>query len=294
MIRREEIQIRDPFVLPMEKEKKYYLFGTTDKNAWNGKATGFDVYISENLQNWDGPFPAFRPALDFWSNENYWAPEVHFYNERFYMFASFKAEGKCRGTQILVAQNPSGPYIPHSFGCITPINWECLDGTFFVDDVGYPWMIFCHEWVQVHDGEICAVRLSKDLASSDGEPILLFKASEARWCTPGTGCVLSGYNDNYVTDGPFLYRAESGELLMLWSSFSKEGYAIGVARSTSCEITGPWEQDKTPIYGKDGGHGMLFKTFDGKLMLTIHTPNETPKERPIFIEVKENNGQFYI
>ena len=52
------------------------------------------------------------------------------------MFASFKAAGVCRGTQILVADHPKGPFVPHSDGPVTPRDWECLDGTLYVDPGG--------------------------------------------------------------------------------------------------------------------------------------------------------------
>ena len=61
-----DIQIRDPFVLPVPEDQYYYLFGTTDLNCWNDEATGFDCYRSRDLENWEGPIPAFRPPADFW------------------------------------------------------------------------------------------------------------------------------------------------------------------------------------------------------------------------------------
>jgi arabinan endo-1,5-alpha-L-arabinosidase len=80
--------------------------------------------------------------------------------------------------------------------------------------------------------------------------------------------------------------------LLLWSSFGAQGYALGIARSESGTIQGPWRQDPEPLFAKDGGHGMLFRTFTGKLMLTLHTPNQTPNERPAFFEVIEESGQL--
>ena len=144
-------------------------------------AVGFDCYISADLQTWEGPFPVFRPPAGFWADRNFWAPEVHAYHGRYFLFASFKAKGICRGTQILVADSPRGPFHPVSAGPVTPPDWECLDGTLFVAADGNPWMVFCHEWVQVGDGEICALPLSEDLASAVGEPIVLFRASQAPW-----------------------------------------------------------------------------------------------------------------
>ena len=294
MLKREEIQIRDPFILADTNEMKYYLYGTTDKNAWEGKATGFDVYVSEDLEDWEGPFLAFRPEADFWADQNYWAPEVYRYQSKFYMFASFKSDNRCRGTQILVSEHPIGPFIPHSDGPVTPSHWECLDGTLYIDEKGIPWMVFCHEWLQVQDGEMCAVQLTKDFKSVFGEPVILFHASEASWVCGFARSAASNEKNNYVTDGPFLYRAENGELLMLWSSHGADGYAIGIARSATGQITGPWIHDHDPLFAKDGGHGMLFTTFDGTFMLTIHRPNRTPDERPVFLPILEGNGTLKI
>ena len=44
-----DIQIRDPFLVSIKEEGMYYLFGTTDTNAWSGKGTGFDCYKSRDL-----------------------------------------------------------------------------------------------------------------------------------------------------------------------------------------------------------------------------------------------------
>lgn len=293
MLKTDEIQIRDPFVLPVAKERKYYLYGTTDKNAWGGKATGFDGYVSSDLENWEGPFAAFRPEAEFWADENFWAPEVYLYNGDYYMFASFKTEGKCRGTQILCAKSPFGPFLPHSEGPVTPDEWECLDGTLYVDENQEPWMVFCHEWLQVDDGEMCAIRLTKDMEKSAGEPILLFHASDAPWTHH------HAWNDTeqkkqYVTDGPFLFISPEGRLNMLWSSYTQQGYAIGLARSITNSINGPWEHIPEPFYSRDGGHGMLFKTFDGQFKLTIHTPNITPNERAIFINVNLSDSDLKV
>lgn len=298
MIKRLEIQIRDPFILRDDNQKKYYLYGTTDKDCWKGKASGFEAYSSTDLENWDGPYKVFTPDDSFWADKNYWAPEVYLYKEKYYMFASFKADGVCRGTQILAADTPKGPFHPHSDGPITPKEWECLDGTLFVDDSGDPWMIFCHEWVQICDGEMLAMKLTNGLKAADEEPKLLFKASEASWCVSGVRTFIEDgkpvEHDGYVTDGPFIYRAQNGELLMMWSSRGKEGYAMGIARSSSGNILGPWTHDEEPIYSKDGGHGMIFKTFENELMMTIHTPNKTPNERPVFLKLEENKGKMCI
>ncbi|MCA0757741.1 glycoside hydrolase family 43 protein [Paenibacillus sp. N4] len=288
-----DIQIRDPFVLPIEAEGKYYLFGSTDANIW-GKGTGFDAYVSEDLEQWDGPHPVFRPGDDFFSDTNFWAPEVYNYQGAFYMFATFRRkDNSLLGTAVLVGDNPFGPFKLHSDGPVTPADWSSLDGSLHVDGEGQPWMVFCHEWQQVADGEVCAVRLSADLKRAVGEPAVLFRASEAPWTTPFIAERYPG-QDNYVTDGPYLFRGGAGELYMLWAGFIRNQYALGLAKSVSGGVLGPWVHEEKALYQNDGGHGMVFRTFDGRLLLTIHTPNRTPDERPIFLEVREENGKITV
>lgn len=291
-----DIQIRDPFVLPVESEGCYYLFGSTDPDIWRGPGVGFDCYRSRDLANWEGPLEAFRPAPGFWATTNFWAPEAHAYRGRYYLFASFKAPNRYRGTQILSADAPQGPYQPLTGGPITPPNWECLDGTLHVDAQGRPWIVFCHEWVQVHNGAVYAMPLSDDLTSPAGRPVFLFNASEAPWVRqddwPGPDERIRF--PRYVTDGPFLHRTAAGALLMLWSSIGSKGYAMGVARSLSGEVTGPWVQRREALWEEDGGHGMVFRAFDGRLFITLHQPNNSPHERAHFYEVQETEDGFTL
>jgi len=271
-----DIAVRDPFVLPMKKDGLYYLYGTCP--TFGQKP--FLCYTSKDLNTWSGPISILDLPENFWANRDYWAPEVHPWKGRYYLFATYAAhEGKIRRTHICAADSPLGPFRPIGDRPQTPAGWMCLDGTLFVDDEGAPWMVFCHEWVQVQNGEICAVRLSDDLSKAEGEPKLLFKASAAPWVRD---------KKDKITDGPFLHRSGSGKLLMVWSSFGKDNqYKVGLARSTSGKLEGPWEQQAKPLYESDGGHAMLFKTFDGQLMMALHTPNHHPS-RPVFIPIRDN------
>lgn len=286
MMKRTEINIRDPFVLVYEGA--YYLYGTRGATCW-GEADGFDVYVSRDLENWDGPHECFHNDGSFWADRNYWAPEVYFYQSAFYMFASFKNPSVCRGTAVLRADSPLGPFYPHSDGPVTPRDWECLDGTLYVSRTGRPYMVFCHEWVQVGDGEMCAIPLTNDLRAPAGDPFLLFRASQAPWCREikhSSGML------GRVTDGPFFHRTADGALLCLWASFSQGGYTQGVAVSDNGEIDGVFSQAE-PLFMDDGGHGMIFRDLQGQLQLTLHSPNEYCMERPFFYPLEEKNGRLY-
>ncbi len=256
----------------------YYLYGSRGETVW-GIADGFDVYVSKDLKNFEGPYEVFHKPDGFWADRHYWAPEIHKYNGDYYMFASFKAENRCRGTQILKAQSPLGPFKVYSDGVVTPRDWECLDGTLYIDKNDTPYIVFCHEWTQVIDGEVCYMELSKDLKMTLGEPKIMFKGSSPSWTLKN--------EKQYVTDGPFLYRTIDGDLLLIWSGFSKNGYVQAIARSDNGDITGNWSQDSELLFPDNGGHGMIFKDLFGNLMLTLHTPNKNPLERPTFIPIKD-------
>lgn len=277
----EQIQIRDPFVLRVPDG--YWLYGSTDPNIWDGPAIGFDTYWSPDLVNWSGPVPAFRPDTAFWSHTQYWAPEVHRHLDAYYLFATFTAPGRHRGTQVLRSEHPQGPFLPWSDGPLTPPAWECLDGTLHVEN-GIPYLVFCREWKDVGDGEILAVALSRDLREAVGDPVLLFRASEASWAR---SIPRPEFPSVHVTDGPSLHRTADGRLLMLWSSFGDDGYALGVATSATGGIFGPWSQSPEPLWPADGGHGMIFTAADGALLLALHSPNRTPFERAHFFPLEE-------
>lgn len=283
MMKNSEIHIRDPFVLV--HQNKYYLYGS----RWGSNQNGFDVYIGTDLENWEGPFEIFGDDGNFWAHSDYWAPECHAYQGAFYLFASFKNEGVCRGTQILRSDRPEGPFAPISDGPVTPRDWECLDGTLYVSPDGTPWIVFCHEWTQIENGEICAMPLTPDLRAAAGEPRVLFRAADAPKIVPlknekGIDC--------FVTDGPFFHRTVDGTLLLIWSSFSTGGYCVAVARSDNNDITGNWILEEDLLFEQDGGHGMIFRTFGGELMLSLHSPNVSPKERPKFYPICEQAGKL--
>ena len=285
----EDINIRDPFVLV--HNGRYYLYGTRAIHTWTQEIKdgyGFDVYESDDLVNWSEPKSIFEKDDSFWGEYHFWAPEVHKYNGKFYLLATFDSRNAHKGTAILECDKPNGTFKVHSEGNVTPKDWKCLDGTLYVDN-GIPYMVFCHEWTQISDGEICYVQLSKDLKRAVGEPRTMLKASHGKpWVVPHDGL------NSYVTDGPFMVNVD-GELVCLWSSFGKDGYVEALARSNNGKIDGEWSIDKELLFEKNGGHGMVFKDLDGSFNFVYHTPNETPFERPCIRKIekevlKKDNG----
>ncbi|NMP38147.1 MAG: family 43 glycosylhydrolase, partial [Clostridiales bacterium] len=224
----EEINLRDPFVVVYGKT--YFMYGT---GAARGR--GYGCYVSRDLENWAGPVNVFTAPEGFEGTDCFWAPECHYYNGSFYLFATYYSETtKHRGVAIFKADTPLGPFVQISDGHATSSEWDAIDGTLYVDEAGQPWMVFVHEWTSMPGGigDFSAAKLSGDLSHFISEPISLFKADAPAWTTNG------------VTDGCFLYKSSGGKLLMLWSGYDKSGYCVAVAQSSDGTVGGEWTQQK--------------------------------------------------
>lgn len=288
----QDIRIRDPFVYADAATQTYYMVAQTgNKIGKNEAGLGVEVYTSQDLKRWSEPILVFKRPKDFWGGKEIWAPEMHRIGDWFYLFVTFDGRQGGRGTQILRAQKPEGPFVVFSENANTPPEQECLDGTPWIDEQGKRWLVYCHEWLQIGDGAMMVVPMQDDFSERAGEPVVLFHASDAPWVKP-----LSGRPGKFVTDGPTFYQTKGGKLLMLWSSFTGDGnvYAIGIAESENGQVTGPWKQLPKPLFDRDGGHCMLFRTFDGQLTLSLHQPNGGEKERAHFFSIKEENETLEI
>ena len=297
----EEINIRDPYIFADTVTQSYYMYAQMHNRIKdadeNDNIKGVEVYVSTDLKNWVYPQPVLILDDDFWARSMVWAPEMHEHNGKFYLFVTLtssdihenmsKPIGEenwpphyKRGTQIFVADSPLGPFKPFDNKPHTPENWMALDGTLYVED-DIPYMIFCHEWVEIVDGSIDYVQLSSDLSKPVGNTQKMFHASDAKWSTG---------KDSKVTDGCFLFKTKSNKLLMIWSSFGTKGYAIGIAESESGRLIGPWIQQDNLLFEENGGHGMIFKTFDNKLLLAFHQPNSPGGEERLKLFEIEDTG----
>jgi hypothetical protein len=72
------------------------------------------------------------------------------------------------------------------------------------------------------------------------------------------------------------------------------GGAVGVAVSATGQLRGPWRQQAEPLFADGGGHGMIFRRFDGQLMLVLHQPNEGGRERARLFELEDTGETVRI
>ena len=283
-----ELSMSDPFIYPDPETKTYWLTGT-----------GGSLYKSTDLEMWTGPYNVIDLSGTWMQGNFVAAAEIHKFGDKFYYAGTWNNHSVCieqvprrynvplNQTQLLVSDKVDGPYLPlvkDSLFCLGPTTWDIIDGTLYEEnDTIY--MVFVHEWTQLIDGTMAYMPLSKDLTHRTAEPTTIFRASEAAWSKEmnSIGEATFGMKmPGWVTDGPQMFRTETGRLGMLWSSWGENRYAQGIAWSESGSIKGPWIQEEKAFKGDNSGHGMLFKTFDGQLLYSVHHDGGTGRKPEIW------------
>ena len=293
-MKREDIRIRDPYIIA--KDGIYYLYSST----CSADGTTVEVYRSRDLEEWEAPTVVYRLSTDTWKKQDLWAPEVHEYCGRYYLFVSILGKNGLRGTEISVSDTPDGLFEPIADRPATPTDQSCIDGTLFVEN-GTPYIVYSHDWPdhyvaerEAYVGQICAVELSRDLREPVGEPFLLFDSTDvpysAREGSP------TRYNGEmlirYGSDAPFINRLKNGTLFLTWSPIPGNNYVVLGAVADS--IRGPWTHIDTPLFDDNGGHAMFFTDFDGSKKMCIHQPEKWKLERARILPIEERDGELRV
>ncbi len=293
----DSIRLSDPCILTDKSTATYYMTGT-----------GGLLWKSKDLRRWTGPYVVTQTDPKSWMGPQpmIWAAELHQYKGKYYYFATFTNRNKIietvkgnvinrRSSHVLVSDHPDGPYVPMQDSVYLPPEKPTLDGTFWVDTDGKPYMIYCHEWLQNWNGTMEKIELKPDLSGTIGERKLLFFAYDSPWSKEKDqyGRIIP----NKVTDGPYLFKTQTGRLGMIWTSWVFSDYVQGVAYSESGTLDGPWVQEDEPVTPPNFGHGMLFRTFEGKLLMSVHshlTVNGRTVRIPHLFEVDDSGDKLVV
>ena len=321
-LRLPDMPLRDPYLVPDASTGLYHLYVANDPALSGTLGVGTMVYRSSDLEHWATPVVVFQPTAELWGMNGGWAPEVHRWRGKWYLFTTLhnpdrplvvpaagsycipvQTEQFWRGTVIAVSDSLLGPFtVVDPSRPVAPATFMTLDGTLFKDDKGRPWMVYAHEWVQKIDGTMEAVQLKPDLSGAHGKPIHLFKGSDATWLGEEMPAPSANQILPYVTDGPQLHRLPGGALGMLWSTYEKNitnsnglvtgHYVQTSAVSPSGRLQGPWVQ-RRPLVRHDSGHGMIFNTLPtpgrtSRPMLIVHRRTTTAHANLYEIEIKRD------
>ena len=297
----DELSMSDPYILADDATKTYYL-----------TSSGGCIYKSTDLKNWTGPYGAYDTRGTWMEGINFVAAaEIHKVNGKYYYAATFGDRKELvdvvprrynvyrHQTMILESDMAEGPFKlknPDPNYDYLPHHLDIIDGTIYVEN-GQAYMVFVNEWMQTFDGTMEYVKLSPDLSKTISEPVMLFRATESPCPLEmvGNGEMTYGLKiPGWVTDGPELFRTKTGKLGMLWASWGAKRYLECVAYSQSGTIDGPWIQEEKPFIDDNTGHGMLFRTFDGKLLLSIHHAEGDGPRKPQLWEVDDSGDKLVL
>ena len=297
-----DLSMSDPFIYPDPETKTYYL-----------TSSGGRLWKSKDLVMWEGPYNVIDLSGTWCEKAGFAAAaEIHKVGDYYYYAGTWSDHGDLieqvprrynvphNQTYLLRSENIEGPYVPFSVTPgydYQPREWDCIDGTLYEED-GRIYMVFVHEWTQIIDGTMDYIELSSDLTHTISDhPVTLFRASEAPYCGEmnSLGEATFGLKmPGWVTDGPQLFRTQTGRLGMLWSTWGEERYLQAVCYSESGTIDGPWVQEPEPFLSNNSGHGMLFRDFDGRLLYVVHHAEGDGPRKPQLWNVDDSGDKLVL
>lgn len=212
--------IGDPFVLKAENGI-YYMYCTSAPN-------GFYCWKSEDLVHWTDRKLCYVRQTDSWCVDCFWAPEVYFYEGKYYMFYTAKNLGKSLRIGLAVSDSPDGMFEDTKNAPFWDPGYAVIDANVLFDEDGSKYLFYSRDCSENMEGgiwksEIYGIRLSDDLLSVKGEAVKLIspeqqweKASGNTWWNEGPEVIIH-QNKYYLT-----YSA---------NCFASPSYSIGYAVS---------------------------------------------------------------
>jgi beta-xylosidase len=266
--------VADPFIL--HHAGVYYLYGTS-------AGDGFKAWKSENLVQWSAMGYVYRKAAGSWAAGSFWAPEVIHYGGKFYLIFSCRGpEGSGLRLALAVSGSPEGSfedlYVPWFDN-----HYSCIDGHVFVDEGGQAYLYYemvgavGEFWKQEGYlwGMIFGVKLSPDLSTMIGEPVLCIYPSQV-WENPGSMHARS-------TEGMTVFKHDH-VYYMTYSAnhYADPDYAVGYA--TASVPLGMWtKSEDNPILAGDPeigvsgpGHNCIVQSPDGKEWFIVYHSHADP------------------
>lgn len=287
-----DIRVHDPVMI--KQGDTYYLFST----GW-----GISVFSSPDMQNWKEEKPVFSEPPE-WTQKivpgfrgHIWAPDISYYNGKYYLYYSISAFGKntsAIGVATNVTLNPSDSTFKwEDQGMViqsVPNRdlWNAIDPNIIADKEGYPWMAFGSFWEGL---KLVKLIPNRTAISDPQEWYTIAKRTRTHFTDdkdPGDAAL----------EAPFIFKKDSMYYLFVSWDYCCRGenstYKVVVGRAK--KVTGPYLDKDGKSMAEGGGslvtegdenwagvgHNSVY-TFDGKDYLAFHgydkNDNGTPKLR---------------
>ncbi|CAA6689440.1 MULTISPECIES: glycoside hydrolase family 43 protein [unclassified Lentimonas] len=238
-----DANLADPFIY--SDGETYYLIATGD--APDGRK--LPIYSSKDLVNWTFQCGAVeRGDEDAWNRNNFWAPEVVVYDNRYYLYYTGCRAGlpgnEGNRVGLAISDSPLGPFVDQGRVVSTP----SLDGHAWQDDDGQWYLYYVTEFGDPEGKKAGQIYVDKliDMRRTAGDP----------------KCIV---NSHGWQEGPFMLKKDDTYYL----TYSIHGWKTDryqVRYATGQSPLGPFTEAKnSPILSssdtvKGPGHHMILET----------------------------------
>lgn len=266
------MDLANPFVIYDGAKDIYYMTGD-----------GGYLWRSSDMRVWEGPYDVLRPSQASWVGTGavVTSPEIHKHKGRYYYMATFTRPDVVIDTvagkpvyrtacEIFVSDSITGPY--EQLTAETPLlapEYMAVHPTFCEDELNVGYLIYNYAAEQSGNATVQIIRLGKKLDVQVGEPYIMFRASQNGW----SSAVAENGEKSYspVMQAPFMFDTRGGELGILFDTTIDGASAIGVAYTEKDHgLNGPWHIEPQPLLTGNVGGPMLFKDYDGTLVMALH------------------------
>lgn len=234
----------------------YYATGTSSE--W---APHFPIFTSKDLANWQQIGYVFNRTPS-WAASSFWAPELFYYNETFYVYyVAKKKSDKISCIGVATSKDPAKGFTDK--GIVLPFGSEAID-PFIVNEKDQLYITWKAYGLDKRPIEILGCKLSKDGLKPEGTPFTLLKDDQRKGLEGQ--CLVK--KDNYY----YLFYSV-GDCCGI-----KCSYEVCIARSTSLE--GEFVKfENNPVLSENDqwkcpGHGTVVETKEGKYFYLYHAYNK--------------------
>ncbi|MDM8175889.1 glycoside hydrolase family 43 protein [Olivibacter sp. 47] len=204
---------------PMVYKDTVYLYtGHDEDDAFGFKMTGWLLYTSTDMVNWQdrGPVASLKNFKWVDADNGAWAAQCVERNGKFYLYCTVPGGV---GIGVLVSDSPYGPFVDPIGKPLVKNSNEDIDPTVMIDDDGQAYMYWGNP-------NLWYVKLKEDMISIDGE--IVKDSSFAK---------LEGQKDPFrYQEGPWAWKKNGNYYMAYASTCCPEGIGYAMGKSA----TGPW------------------------------------------------------
>ncbi len=250
-----DVVLGDPFVL--RHRGWFYLYGTNDGPPLaDGRV--IPVHRSDDLIHWEPLGGALVPSEP---EADHWAPEVMYWNGRFFMVVSFgDVDRRGHALWVATADRPEGPFrLANRLS--DPSELFSIDGSWLLDDDGQLYLFRCLDFTEAEEpphGTGIAVQPMHDPQTTAGPPATVLRA-HSPWQLFQAGRTMPLYGGRtFATwntiEGPAPVR-RAGRVFCGYSGGNYTG-AYGTGEAIADHPLGPYTDlrgENGPIFGTTPG-----------------------------------------